>query len=210
MYVLGDLSASVIKFDSTQGIWSWVAPMPEARAALAACAVGSDIFVFGGLDADTGGFQDLAFKYDTVANDWSILAPMPSACSSNSASVLDGLIYIVGAGDENCEVLRLDPISGAWSMFAPTSHRRRSGASFVVSGCLYAAGGHSSDRASVERYDVASNSWTAVADMLQVRYACGAVTIASEGPAEEQDLFDSLIEKGQWAPLDSCHPCAVV
>jgi N-acetylneuraminic acid mutarotase len=43
--------ASVLKFDSMQNVWSEVAPMPESRSAFAACAVGSDIFVFGGYGA---------------------------------------------------------------------------------------------------------------------------------------------------------------
>jgi hypothetical protein len=48
---------------------------------------------------------------------------------------------------------------------------------------------------SVERYDVASNTWTLVANMHERRYAHCAVTIGSPSPAEEQDLFDLLIAK---------------
>jgi hypothetical protein len=47
----------------------------------------------------------------------------------------------------------------------------------------------------VERYDVTSNTWTFMADLLEGRRFLGAVTIGSAGPAEEQDLFDSLIAK---------------
>jgi hypothetical protein len=55
----------------------------------------------------------------------------------------------------------------------------------------------------VERYDVTSDTWTVVADMLQVRYSFRAVTIGSVGSAEEQNLFDSLITKasGRCASL---------
>jgi hypothetical protein len=44
------LTPSVIKFDSVQGIWSDVAPMPNGRRVVTACAIGNDIFVFGGQD----------------------------------------------------------------------------------------------------------------------------------------------------------------
>jgi transcription termination factor Rho len=64
----------------------------------------------------------------------------------------------------------------------------------VLGGCLYAAGGQL-DALSVERYDTTTNTWTAVEDMLDERRSFGAVTIGSPGPAEEQDLFDSLIAK---------------
>jgi hypothetical protein len=47
----------------------------------------------------------------------------------------------------------------------------------------------------VERYDVTSDTWMVVADILQARvYPC-AVTIGSRGPTDEQNLFDSLIAK---------------
>jgi hypothetical protein len=47
----------------------------------------------------------------------------------------------------------------------------------------------------MERYDVASNTWTAVADMLEDREFLAAVTIGSSGPAEDHDLFETLIAK---------------
>jgi N-acetylneuraminic acid mutarotase len=81
MYVLGgragfdhtaQLTANVIKFDSSQGIWSEVAPMPNALHSFAACALGSDIYVFGGSTHDnTLGNQRSVFKYDTETDNWS-------------------------------------------------------------------------------------------------------------------------------------------
>jgi hypothetical protein len=57
------------------------------------------------------------------------------------------------------------------------------------------AGGDGSSSSSVKRYDVATDTWTAVANVLEGRlYSC-AVTIGSADPAEEQDLFNSLIAK---------------
>jgi hypothetical protein len=55
MYVLGGYrsigglrrdTASALKFDSTHGIWSEIAPLPEDRYNFAACAIGNDINVF--------------------------------------------------------------------------------------------------------------------------------------------------------------------
>jgi hypothetical protein len=112
--------------------------------------------------------------------------------------VLGGLVYMVGVGDgPDCrEVLQFDPASAAWSTLAPTSRRRRGGASFVLGGCLYATGGPDATKC-VERYDVASNTWTAdaLANMLEGRLYSKAVIIGAACPAEEQDLFDSLIVK---------------
>jgi hypothetical protein len=201
MYVLGGfvggVTASVLKFDSTEGTWSQVTPMPaaryaDARYAHAACAIGSDIYAFGGLGGDQ--YQASVFKFDTDVNEWHTLAPMPRDCSWHCASVLDGLVYVVGAGLNNRQVMCFDPASAVWSTSAPTLVSRKYGVSFVLGGCLYAAGGDGG-YSSVERYDVASNTWEAVVDMLEGRRLFGAVTIDSSGPAEEQDLFDSLIAK---------------
>jgi hypothetical protein len=116
--------------------------------------------------------------------------------------VLDGLVYFVGAGaygDDAHSVLSFEPASEAWSALAPTTISRKYMASFVENRHLYVAGGRCGwgelTTSSVERYDVASNTWVAVANMLEARYFFNALTIGSTGPAEEQDLFDTLIAK---------------
>jgi hypothetical protein len=162
---------------------------------VAACAVGSDIYVFGGCDTDRQS-QSSVFKFDTEANAWSILPSIPDASTGHTASVLDGLVYIIGGGlsDHDDKILRFDPVSHGWSTLVPTSCDRRCGASFVLGGHLYATGG-AEEPSSVQRYDLASDTWNAVVDMLEGRRFFSAVTIGSSGPAEEQDLFDSLIAR---------------
>jgi hypothetical protein len=178
------IATAVFKFDSALGTWVEVAPMVAPRSDFAACAVGKDLYVFGGFEEFRLGASNTVSKYDTVANEWSTLAPMPSAYAHHSASVLDGLVYIVRGGNE---VLRFDPTSGVWSSLAPTSANRYYCTSFVIGDHLYAAGGQ--HEVSVERYDSATNTWTAVADMLEARAFSCAVAMGSE----EQDLFDTLI-----------------
>jgi hypothetical protein len=167
--------------------------MPAAIYAFAACAIGSDIYVFGG--ANNRLAQASVFKFDTEANGWRTLAPMPHASAGHSVSVLDGLVYIVGSGASGHDVLCYDPASDAYNTWlTPTLTGRHFGVSFVVDGCLNVAGGQDMN-SSVERYDVASDTWTAMADMPEGRNFFGAVTIRPTGPVEEQDLFDSLITK---------------
>jgi hypothetical protein len=195
MYVFGGftLDDNNLKFDSTHGTWSEVASEPRTVDASAAVALGTDIYVFGGED-DEDVKQDSVLKYDTVADAWSTLAPMPYGCSHHSASICNGLVYIVGAGLESKEFLRFDPASDMWTILAPTLYWHANCASFVLDGSVYAAGGAGYDL-SVERYDAATNTWTAAENMLEGRHSFGAVTIGTAGPAEEQNLFDSLIDK---------------
>jgi hypothetical protein len=119
---------------------------------------------------------------------------MRSKCSS--ATILEGLIYIVGADNTEKGVMSFNPTLDAWTRLAPTLNSRWGGASFVLQGCLYAAGGTSANSSSsVERYDVASNTWTAVADMHERRNCFAVITIEFAGSIEEQELFGSLIAK---------------
>jgi hypothetical protein len=189
MYVLGGgvdgaVSASVLKFDSAQNTWSEVAPIPSARFGIAACAIGSVIYVFGGKHAAGGETLASVFQFNTKANAWRTMhIDMPHASDHHHASVLGGLVYNVGAG--GCEVLIFDPVGCLWKTLAPTSVSKQRGASFVLDKCLYVVGcGKGQGLASVECYDVASNTWTvAVANMLEERAFFGAVTITSTGLA---------------------------
>jgi hypothetical protein len=199
IYVLGGLigentepTASVRKLDTTQGTWSRVAPMPGERSECAACVVGTDIFVFGGVD-DEGEEQASVFKYDTEADSWIVLAPMPAAEHGHSVNVIDGLIYMTGAGGNGRGFLRFKPIPEVWTTLASTLCGHWHGATFVLGGSLYAAGGPT-----MERYDAATNTWKEVANMLEYRTCFGAVTIGPIENVEQQDLFDSLIEKAMY------------
>jgi hypothetical protein len=201
MYVLGGSTrnnrsavASVFKFERTQGKWSKVEPMPEPRRLHAACAVGRDIYVFGGWSHAKN--QSSLFKFDTETNKWSTLEPMPLRCSNHSVNVLDGhLVYLVGAGINFKGVLCFDASSGVWSTLGATSDSRHRSATFVVGRCLYVAGRLVNSSSSVERYDVATDTWTAMENMHEGRFYYGAVTIGSTDPAEDDNLFDSLIAK---------------
>jgi hypothetical protein len=134
----------------------------------AACAIGSDIYVFGGrfrLEDQTS-----VFKYDTVTDTWSTLAPMPLPCADHSVSVLDcDQVYIVGAGRNGKGVLRFETVSGVWSTLGATLNRKDGSATFMLGRCLYVAGRNGASSTVVERYDVATDTWTAVADMLEGR-----------------------------------------
>jgi hypothetical protein len=205
MYVLGGervmnqiafATTSVCKYDTVQGIWSEVAPMPEPRCDFSACVIGKYTYVFGGCNVrnDMSSEQQSLFKYDTETDEWSTLAPMPEKEHGHSAIELNGLIYIVGAGDNGYKLLCFDPASGVWSSLARLLQERYHGASFVLGDYLYAAGGDMNG-SNVECYDVVAITWTVVPDMLERRHFFGAVTVESAGPAVEQDLFDALIAK---------------
>jgi hypothetical protein len=185
MYVLGGVVDQIFKFDSIQGTWSEPTRAPDIMHLSAVVAVDNDIYVFSKWNS--------VYKFDTLLEEWSTLASMPHACYKYTASVLSGIVYIVGAGISRKQVMRFDPASAEWSTLASTIKDRRNGASFVLNGILHAAGGNVDS--SVERYNVDTDTWTEEANRLERNTNFGAVTIGSSYLAEEQDLFDSLIDK---------------
>jgi hypothetical protein len=200
MYVLGGRrmiegfmtgTASALKFDSTYGTWSEIAPLPEARDNFAACAIENNIYVFGGFYENEP--RASVFKYDTVTNTWSTLAPMPDCSVHHCAIVLDGLVFLLGAGRTCSELYRFEPASGVWNTLASPGSAEDA-ACFVAGGCLYVAGGFDHG-ARVLRYDAVADTWTPELDMLQGRECCCAVTVGASGPVEEkQNLFDALLK----------------
>jgi hypothetical protein len=106
-------------------------------------------------------------EFDTETNECNTLAPMLHACSWTSVNVVCCLVYFVEVGAEKRDVLRFDPISEVFSAVAPTVNSRKYGCSFALGGCLYAVGGLGAD-SSVERYDVANNNCSRVANFCLV------------------------------------------
>jgi kelch-like protein 17 (actinfilin)/kelch-like protein 20 len=205
MYVIGGLypsngrfSTSVYKCD-TSGIWSEVAPMPEERAEFAACVIDKDVYVFGRSNDVFSSSPEYVLKLDTETDTWANVVPLHQACEyHHSACVLGGLVYIIGAGKDGNEVLCFDPDLDVWSTkVASTLFNRSFGMSFVLGGCLYAAGGldFGANSSSVERYDVASDTWTAVGDMSKARHFFGAVAIGCADPTKGKTYSIRLLQR---------------
>jgi hypothetical protein len=209
MYVLGGIEQneegtdvtvkSVLKFDSLMQTWSEGVSMPEERDSAGACVIGGEIYVFGG-DDEEGEATSTTYRFSTENNEWVTLAPMPETLKEHSVCVLDGLIYVMGGrnGDNNFgdAVHRFDPVAILWSTVAPTSVARTTLGSFVLGGHIHAVGGFDGeDRlSSMERYSVASDSWSGVAGG---ELGTSKSTFCVHVVRLEVDLFDSLIAKAK-------------
>jgi N-acetylneuraminic acid mutarotase len=174
--------------------------MPEERAMAGACAVDSDIFIFGG-NNDNGVRTSSTYRFSTETNEWATLAPLPEGKSCHSVCLLDGLIYVMGGDNDDdvdsvSSVHRFDPVANLWSTVAPMCIARSTPGSFVLGGNIYAVGGYGVGKSlsSMERYSVASDSWAEVleGELSTARDCFGALVVRLE-----VDLFDSLIDKAK-------------
>ncbi|MCA9421915.1 MAG: hypothetical protein KC592_12915 [Nitrospira sp.] len=192
-------------FDMNTREWSSLKPLPTARGALTAAAVGSKIYVIGGVALpDKSGFEGLYFDrptkqltvnevYDTDNNTWSQAAPMPTQRNHMGAATIDGKIYVVGGRigsgftlmSTNIGVNEVyDPDKDTWEPRAmlPTA---RSGIGVVaLNGRIHVLGGEewSHNRAGVfrqhEAYDPKTNRWSLLPSMQFPRHGL-AVGVAN-------------------------------
>ena len=82
----------------------------------------------------------------------------------------NGMIYAIGGDETGRAVERYDPNAAvkSWTPVAPMSTPRRGLAAAVGPDGIYAIGGEGVD--TVERYDIATNTWTVMEPLVQSRY----------------------------------------
>jgi N-acetylneuraminic acid mutarotase len=111
LYVTGGLNEnnvrlkSVEKYSRASDTWSAVASLPNVRSSHAAVAVGSTMYVLGGVfdDVAGGGFDGFeenavasVLKFDSTQGTWSEVASLPSARVGLAACSVGNNIYVFG------------------------------------------------------------------------------------------------------------------
>jgi N-acetylneuraminic acid mutarotase len=135
------------------GVWTAVAPMPEATAGGTAAVIGGKLYVAGNNAADhTAGVK--AEAYDPVSNAWTAIAnfPYPYVAYPAGAAV-GGRFYVIGGcqsepgtgpdcriGSTNA-VEVYDPSTNAWSSGPAMPTARNNPTAGVIDGKIYVAGG---------------------------------------------------------------------
>jgi hypothetical protein len=120
---------SVNIFDPVANTWETVTPTGDAivgmRGYLAATAVGSDIFVTGGLGGETG-YQTFNTnqKYSISTGSVTTMTPLFSDLHSHGAVAVDGKIYFIGGmvdinGNPNFYPFMFNPNGGELDSYTP-------------------------------------------------------------------------------------------
>ncbi len=125
--------------------WEIKKPMPTARSEVAAAAIGSRIFVVGGIDG-FGKTLATVEVYDTISDIWTKLVDLPQPRHHAAAAVLDGVLYIIGgmsdlAGKPAADVFVFYEGSNEWQMKASLPTPRGALATALIDRKIYAIGG---------------------------------------------------------------------
>ncbi len=198
-------------------VWSFVAPMPTARAGLAVTVLGGTLYAIGG---SNGGNLATVEAYYAGSNIWAARASISGGRNMVSSATVGGTVYVLGGsnGAAVATVEAYDPATNTWAAKASLSSARESVGSAAVNGLLYAIGGANGPPvATVEAYDPATNTWTPKANMLAPRnlqgivvvggtiYACGG---NDEASAASSSVYAYDTATDSWtvkAPLPSPH-----
>ncbi len=166
---------TVESYDPNTNNWAAKAAMPTARERFAAAAVGTVIYVFGGLVPDATFVKSTASveAYDTSTNSWSAKAPLSSPRNALAAVALGGKIYVLGGRADgtpsNLALVEVyDPVVNTWSSKSPLSIITGGLSAALVNGKLYAVNwdyGYTT----VEAYDPVTDVWTGKS-ALQMRF----------------------------------------
>ena len=146
-----DITTRVDVYDPATDSWSQLADAPVPFTHIQLAAVGTTLYLLGGLAGQTYVARGDTFALDTADPNaqWRTLAPMPAGMERGSAAVVvsGSRIYLLGGAGTNAALatnLFYDTISNTWGQLmpdlpAPRSHpagMRRADGTLVVAGGL--------------------------------------------------------------------------
>lgn len=161
--------------------WLTKANMPSSREGLTVTPVDGKIYAIDGYGI-VGGFfvgdTNISEVYDPATDSWSNKTPAPTVRAELTAAEHGGKIYVLGG--RHIGVLNTNEIydvaTDAWSTGAPMPTARAGLTSAALGNKIYAIGGRDSTTprsgtvlGTVEVYDIATDTWTAVAPLKVAR-----------------------------------------
>lgn len=170
--------------------WDTIAPLPTARAAAGAAAIGDAIVVAAGQGPGADSDAQLAaaapaLVYDPTADEWREGAAIPTPREHVASFAHDGELWILGGRSIRLEptmavVERYDPVADEWRS-GPTMPTPHGGfAAAVLDGVAYVGGGEERERAlrTFEALDLSSGEWTTAAPIPTARHGHAMAALA--------------------------------
>ena len=163
--------------------WEEIAPMPAARAAGAAVAIGRKIYIVGGAASGTI-LHNSVYAYDVETNVWAIGADIPTPRDHLAAVPLFDRVCAVGGRvldmSKNVSALEcFDPVANRWDKRANMPTPRGGVGAAAVGEKIVVVGGERPEGtfAEVEVWDSRSNTWSRGQILARPRHGLGVVAI---------------------------------
>lgn len=212
--------------------WAVLTPVPLAYPfsfgveGMSVASVGDEIIAALGLDlVDTATTR----IYDIASDSWRLGANAPGPSSEGAGVSHGGLFYNLGGRGPGFNAnWAYDPVTDTWAMNAPMPTGRAGLAAAVVGNAIYAIGGRTAtggpcsggglgELATVERYDIDTDTWTSVAPLPAPRSDLAAAVVGgkiyvfggcrgSNNILADVDVYDPVTDT--WSPLPADMPTA--
>lgn len=187
-YYDGTVSGRSQVFDTDTNIATEIRRMLSSRSFVSACAVGTDIYVSGGILAG-GGYEYNFIKYDTLTNQYENTTLNPYAIHGAMASVGDKIYYFGGSNSDgntpNC--WRFDTKTNSKEQISKLPHNTTYGGSYMsamsVGSNIYIFGGDVGPTYNhgvtnkVYKYDTLTDQYELVANMAEAKCQVGLAKI---------------------------------
>jgi N-acetylneuraminic acid mutarotase len=164
----GSASSIAERYDPVINQWETLTSMTFARQGVAAAVLNGKFYAIGGQGLSS------VEVFDPQTGQWSMGPSLPSEVNSGAAITVDGKIFLVGgknsSNQEISQVLEFDPSTNQWTPKANLPTARQGLKVVFFEGRIWAIGGKSgSSLATVESYDLSSNTWQTEASLSVAR-----------------------------------------
>ncbi|MEZ5317124.1 MAG: kelch repeat-containing protein [Vicinamibacterales bacterium] len=167
-------TARVDALDLASGAWRRMKDMPVALTHAPPAEIDGIVWLAGGFEGDhPGPATARVWRWDPRRDEWSEGPSLPAARGSGALVALDRTLHYFGGflpdrNTDSADHWILEPGAAAWVSRAPMPHPRGHLEGIVLDGRIYAISGNSGhdpvpvDVPFVDRYDPATDTWTAV------------------------------------------------
>ncbi len=204
--------------------WATLASVPTPVEGMSVAGVGNQIIAACGF---AGGDTATTRIYNIASDTWSFGAPAPGTNSESAGTSHGGLFYSLGGRVSGPGSLARDDLwaydrtTDLWTVLAPMLTARAGLGIAVQDNTIYAIGGRTGTGgpgtggvlATVEAYDIDTDTWTAVAPLLSARSDLAAATVggkiyvfggidAAGTFLDDVDVYDPITNAWSTAPAD--------
>ena len=178
----GSATARSFRLDVSTGRWSETAPMPSPRAAGAAVAINTKIYIVGG--ADGSRLISPTYEYDVTTRGWRTLSAIPTPRDHLAAVELNGRVCAVAgrrlSSSANLATLECFlPQTDRWEKLADAPTPRGGVGASAWNGRIYLIGGEQplGTFREVEIYDERTGAWSRGPDLPTPRHGIGVAAV---------------------------------
>jgi hypothetical protein len=189
----GNTDLPIEEYDPISDRWTRRASLAVGVSNVGAAVIDDAIYVPGGYNGQTGRAEAILQVYYPLENRVEVIAsdPLPQPRLANGVAHR-GKLYVIGGSDDTLTgvntVYQYDPAHVAgrrWQQMAPMPTRRLYLAAAALDDLVYAVGGlpgQPTDLATVEVFDLASNTWSTRRSMSLPRAGLALVGVNSGEP----------------------------